>query len=224
LNYQLRVIVFVENREDVDEETERVAILLKGLRIQAIIKPVWLNSGDGNVSFSNEYTKQLLIYKKNQRFAYIRNQRKNSKRRTLDNVVEGVTTPDSPVLAESEVLKKKKKVKPKRSFVVTKISKKLLRHYGSGEVLAEEVDIRDDLPLASPRSDPTSSSSKRNTPSESPTHADGDSDGDDEFQEKEGTSPYESASIFNTLDAMVQHRILNELMLHHSRESACIFR
>jgi hypothetical protein len=42
--YQLRVIVFVENREDVDEERERVQKLLEDLRIDAILIVLCLSS------------------------------------------------------------------------------------------------------------------------------------------------------------------------------------
>jgi hypothetical protein len=229
--------VYVENQEDVEEEAERVAILCKGLRIQAIIKPVWLNSTteSGSVCVSKEYTRQVQIHKRNLRFAFIRNQRKLSKKRPLDNVVEGVSSLETPVLShspsfdiEDELKEKKAKVKPKRSFVVTKISRQMLKHFGSTE------DVRDALPIASPIprslfSSPATIDLPTSPRSESPDNlSDGEqSDGDDPdevMEDKEGTGPLESASIFNTLEANVQHKILNELMVHHSRDSACIFR
>lgn len=236
LNYKLRVCVFVENLQDVEEETERVAILLKGLRIQAIIKPVWLNSESGSVS--KEYKKQAQIFKRNQRFAFIRNQRRISKKQStpLVDLVEGSSL-DGPIVLAEQTLEevkgeKKRKIKSRRSFVVTKISRQLLRHVGvSAE--SEDVELRDELPLASPSHllvAPSNSTTIENSPrSESLEHilpSDGEeSDGeDDEEMEDKEQGPPLLAEVFNTLDALVQHKILNELMAYHSSESACIFR
>lgn len=45
-NYTLRVIVFVEYEEDVEEEESRIKILLEQLRIKAVIVVICLNSGN----------------------------------------------------------------------------------------------------------------------------------------------------------------------------------
>ncbi|KAJ3081206.1 hypothetical protein HK102_002506 [Quaeritorhiza haematococci] len=54
-NYKLRVVIFVENEQDVAEERVRVETLLRGLRINAEVKMVWLRNEDGSRGDSGEY-------------------------------------------------------------------------------------------------------------------------------------------------------------------------
>ncbi|KAJ3386404.1 hypothetical protein HDU92_002570 [Lobulomyces angularis] len=63
-NYHLRVMVFVELEEDVDEEVSRVKLLLKGLRIKAEIKAVFLK-GKNNKSDTVEIKEYELQINKN---------------------------------------------------------------------------------------------------------------------------------------------------------------
>lgn len=240
-NYCLRVVVFVENQSDVDEEVERVGVLLKGLRIQAEVKPVWLHSeglGPGlSHSVSREYTRQMQIFKRNRRFAMMRNKRRVTKKnsRLVGGVpeqfglagsssaatAEGVEDQEAEVedrvdehLPPSGKEPRKKAVKQKRSFMFmgTRISRKLLRHYESTD--------RDDLPRGpsgTAQASPRSQSPERDFSAS-------DADEDDELQEKEQARPDESDSIFNTLEANLQHKIMNELISYHSSDSAVIFR
>lgn len=72
-NYCLRVIAFVEDFEDAKDEEERVKTLLKGLRIEAEVKMVWLRSADGSVkSDSEEYEAHMVSAKKQQRGQYLK--------------------------------------------------------------------------------------------------------------------------------------------------------
>ncbi|KAI8909000.1 amino acid permease-domain-containing protein, partial [Gorgonomyces haynaldii] len=58
--YELRVNVFVEFEEDADAEFKRVCQLLKGLRIKALVRKVWLQpvSGNGSSACYNHFKRR----------------------------------------------------------------------------------------------------------------------------------------------------------------------
>jgi len=213
-NYALRVLVFVENFEDVEDEAARVKMLLKGLRIDAEVKPVWLKATSSTPSDSDEYERQYQIVRRHQRSAYIRQTRQKSTR-PLDDVKEGLPT-KSP--------QREKLTRRSTLMIATKISKHLLKQYHTSSEMDDTIgalseqeeptthSIMEDRSYNESAS-PSNSTTAQNSPRlHSPIN---DSDDDDELQEKEYAAPLPE-SVFNGLETNVQHKILNQLMRHHS--------
>ncbi|KAJ3159951.1 hypothetical protein HDU86_001215 [Geranomyces michiganensis] len=200
----LRTVIFVENEEDAEEESRRVDVLLKGLRIKSELKMVWLKPKHGP-SVSKQYEKILQRLRMRGAAAVapgpppprdVKEALDHSKSRkpdhdSSDDEDHDATTTGGAARQQQRPVNSEPTPRPASSLMTTRLSREYVLGF-----------------------DVTASSSSSHHAASSPSLTSLSSD--DTTTTTTETFPATPPGIFDTLPTSIQHEILNELLRAHS--------